>query len=58
MVNAVNPDVYNPYIGYKLDPGEPGLSNSVPASLSILRVAAHEAGTLINLNPRQLKTEE
>jgi len=55
MVNAVNPDVYNPYIGYKLDPGEPGLSNSVPASLSILRVAAHEAGNINQFKSQAIK---
>lgn len=55
MVNGVNPDVYNPYIGYKLDPGEPGLNNSVPASLSILRVAAHEAGNINQFRSQAIK---
>jgi len=55
MVNAVTPNVYNPYISYKLDPGEPGLSNSVPASLSILRVAAHEAGNINQFKSQALK---
>jgi len=32
----------NPILGYKLDPGEPGLSHSSPASRSILRVLSQE----------------
>ncbi len=32
----------NPVLGYKLDPGEPGLPNSAPASRSILRVLSQE----------------
>ncbi|HOJ87835.1 MAG TPA: hypothetical protein PLP64_03670 [Pseudothermotoga sp.] len=34
--------VQNPILGYKLDPGEPGLSHSAPASRSILRVLSQE----------------
>lgn len=32
----------NPILGYRLDPGEPGLSHSAPASRSILRVLSQE----------------
>ncbi len=32
----------NPVLGYKLDPGEPGLAHSAPASRSILRVLSQE----------------
>ncbi|APT73896.1 hypothetical protein BW47_04890 [Thermosipho melanesiensis] len=32
----------NPILGYKLDPGEPGLSHSAPASRSVLRVLNQE----------------
>lgn len=34
--------VLNPTLGYKLDPGEPGLSHSAPASRSVLRVLSQE----------------
>lgn len=43
MVDSVNPELSNPYLGYGLDPGERGLSLSSPASMSIMRVASHEA---------------
>ncbi len=38
----VDPADFNPILGYKLDPGEPGLSNSAPASMSVLRVLSQE----------------
>lgn len=34
--------VLNPTLGYKLDPDEPGLSHSAPASRSVLRVLSQE----------------
>ncbi|HEY8543288.1 MAG TPA: hypothetical protein VIL29_12955 [Pseudothermotoga sp.] len=34
--------VLNPTLGYKLDPGEPGLPYSAPASRSIIRVLSQE----------------
>ncbi|KAF2957057.1 hypothetical protein [Marinitoga sp. 38H-ov] len=37
----------NPILGYKLDPGEPGIASSSPASLSIIRVLSQETGNLI-----------
>ena len=43
MMDSVNPELSNPYLGYGLDPGERGLSLSSPASMSIMRVASHEA---------------
>lgn len=43
MIDSINPERTNPYIGYGLDPGERGLSLSSPASMSIMRVASHEA---------------
>ncbi|MDI3517657.1 MAG: hypothetical protein PWP09_1723 [Thermotogota bacterium] len=39
---VMNVDRVNPRLYYKLDPGEPGLANSAPASMSILRVAGQE----------------
>jgi hypothetical protein len=42
-MDSVNPELSNPYLGYGLDPGERGLSLSSPASMSIMRVASHEA---------------
>ncbi|GAB6188654.1 hypothetical protein JCM30566_03930 [Marinitoga arctica] len=48
MINMkVNPDIVNPLLGYKLDPGEPGLPSSSPASLSIMRVLSQETGNLM-----------
>ncbi|MGJ8455336.1 hypothetical protein ACSFC1_08540 [Pseudothermotoga sp. U03pept] len=32
----------NPFLGYRLDPGEPGLSHSATASRSVLRVLSQE----------------
>lgn len=55
MINSLNPQDYNPYLGYKLDPGEPGLANSAPASLSILRVAAHEVGNINQFKSEAMK---
>lgn len=43
MMDSVNSELSNPYLGYGLDPGERGLSLSSPASMSIMRVASHEA---------------
>ncbi|WGS65049.1 hypothetical protein [Marinitoga aeolica] len=48
MINMkINPDSVNPLLGYRLDPGEPGLANSAPASLSIIRVLSQETGNLM-----------
>ncbi|QTA38585.1 hypothetical protein JYK00_03480 [Thermosipho ferrireducens] len=41
MVEGISA-ISNPTLGYKLDPGEPGLSNSAPASRSVLRVLTQE----------------
>jgi vacuolar-type H+-ATPase subunit I/STV1 len=43
IMDSVNAELSNPYLGYGLDPGERGLSLSSPASMSIMRVASHEA---------------
>lgn len=37
----------NPTLGYRLDPGEPGLAYSAPASRSILRVLSQEISNLV-----------
>lgn len=48
MINMrINPDSINPLLGYRLDPGEPGLATSAPASLSIIRVLSQETGNLM-----------
>ncbi|MBM7558285.1 hypothetical protein [Marinitoga litoralis] len=48
MINMkINPDAVNPILGYKLDPGEPGIASSAPASLSIIRVLSQETSNLI-----------
>lgn len=41
-MNVLSAGLENPILGYKLDPGEPGLSHSAPASRSILRVVSQE----------------
>jgi hypothetical protein len=55
MIDSIKPEHFNPYLGYKLDPGELGLANSSPASLSILRVAAHELGNINQFKSQALK---
>ncbi len=36
----------NPSIGFRLDPGEPGIAGSAPASSSALKVIPHELGNI------------
>ena len=43
----VDPASFNPILGYKLDPGEPGLAHSAPASMSILRVLTQEVSNYL-----------
>ncbi|MCD6449698.1 MAG: hypothetical protein J7L34_04235 [Thermotogaceae bacterium] len=43
----VDPTSFNPVLGYKLDPGEPGLAYSAPASMSILRVLTQEVSNYL-----------
>ena len=38
----IDPNSFNPMLGYKLDPGEPGLAHSAPASMSVMRVLNQE----------------
>ncbi len=45
MVNVGNV-LSNPTIGFKLDPGEPGIGGSAPASTSALKVIPHELGNI------------
>jgi hypothetical protein len=45
----MNPVLNNPYLGYKLDPGEPGLLTKAKASESTLRVTAQEQRNLDRL---------
>ncbi|APT75165.1 hypothetical protein XO10_01280 [Marinitoga sp. 1135] len=51
----INPDAVNPILGYKLDPGEPGLSTGAPASLSILRVLSQETSNLVRFKAEAAK---
>jgi hypothetical protein len=43
----VSAERFNPILGYKLDPGEPGLAYSAPASMSVLRVLTQELSNYI-----------
>ncbi len=43
----IDPTSFNPILGYKLDPGEPGLAHSAPASMSVLRVLNQEISNYI-----------
>ncbi len=45
----------NPRMYYKLDPGERGVPFSAPASLSILRVAGHELGNIVQFKSKALQ---
>jgi flagellin-specific chaperone FliS len=56
MINLkINPDIVNPLLGYKLDPGEPGIASSAPASLSIIRVLQQETGNLLAFKKEALQ---
>ncbi|MFN4267258.1 MAG: hypothetical protein ACK4EZ_00255 [Fervidobacterium pennivorans] len=46
MTNS--PSVVNPVLGYKLDPGEPGVPFGAPASQSFLRVMSQEFANYID----------
>ncbi len=43
----IDPTSFNPVLSYKLDPGEPGLAYSAPASMSILRVLTQEVSNYL-----------
>ena len=43
----IDPNSFNPILGYRLDPGEPGLASSAPASLSVLRVLSQEVSNYL-----------
>lgn len=45
MLNKVN--FNNPLLRYRLDPGEPGIPYPSKASMSVARVASHEAGNIM-----------
>ncbi|MEJ5257578.1 MAG: hypothetical protein WHS64_04940 [Fervidobacterium sp.] len=40
--------IVNPTLGYKLDPGEPGIPSGAPASQSVLRVMSQEFANYID----------
>lgn len=44
--NVISAEVYNPILGYKLDPGEMGIASPSTAMLSIEHVAGHETGNV------------
>lgn len=45
----IKPVISNPYLGIKLDPGEPGLLNKIRASESTMRITAQEQRNLNRL---------
>ena len=47
--------IENPVLGYKLDPGEPGIPYSAPASRSVLRVLSQEISNLIAFKKEALE---
>jgi len=51
----INFDSLNPTLGYKLDPGEPGLAYSAPASRSVIRVLSQELSNLIAFKNQALR---
>ncbi len=51
----VNPNSFNPILGYKLDPGEPGLAHSAPASMSIIRVLNQEISNYLAFKKEAIK---
>ncbi|MDN5337650.1 MAG: hypothetical protein PWQ20_720 [Thermotogaceae bacterium] len=55
MVASLKSFNLNPTLGYKLDPGEPGLAYSAPASRSIIRVLSQEVSNLIAFKNEALR---
>lgn len=49
------PAVVNPRLGYKLDPGEPGVPFGAPASQSVLRVLNQEIANYIDFKKEALE---
>ena len=47
--------ISNPVLGYKLDPGEPGIPYSAPASRSVLRVLSQEISNLVAFKKEALR---
>ncbi|KAF2959783.1 hypothetical protein [Thermotoga sp. 38H-to] len=47
--------ISNPVLGYKLDPGEPGIPHFAPASRSIMRVLSQEISNLIYFKKEALR---
>jgi len=55
MISSDHYHDLNPILGYKLDPGEPGLAYSAPASRSIIRVLTQELSNLIAFKNEALR---
>ena len=51
----IDPNAFNPILGYRLDPGEPGLPYSAPASMSILRVLSQEVSNYLAFKKEALQ---
>ncbi len=51
----IDPNSFNPILGYKLDPGEPGLAHSAPASMSIMRVLNQELSNYLAFKKEAMK---
>jgi hypothetical protein len=49
MIHSVASPLHNPTLGFRLDPGEPGLLRQAPASESTLRVFQQELRNLVRL---------
>lgn len=47
--------VINPMLGYKLDPGEPGIPSSAPASRSVLRVLSQELANYMDFKKQAME---
>jgi hypothetical protein len=47
--------ISNPVLGYRLDPGEPGIPYSAPASRSVLRVLSQEISNLLAFKKEALR---
>ncbi|HOJ94631.1 MAG TPA: hypothetical protein PK390_05295, partial [Fervidobacterium nodosum] len=53
--NSQGPVIVNPTLGYKLDPGEPGIPSGAPASKSVLRVLGQELANYMDFKKQAME---
>ncbi|MFN4223354.1 MAG: hypothetical protein ACK4E1_00885 [Fervidobacterium nodosum] len=53
--NSQGSVIVNPTLGYKLDPGEPGIPSGAPASKSVLRVLGQELANYMDFKKQAME---